>query len=86
MGPDRAKHAVLPISKFGLMQITRQRMKPEVNIITQEACPSCNGTGKISSTLLLEAASISTISVSEPFKAPLRMPLILADLKNFSYL
>jgi len=54
MLPDRAKHAVLPISKFGLMQITRQRMKPEVNINTQEVCPSCNGTGKISSTLLLE--------------------------------
>lgn len=54
MSPDRAKHAVLPISKFGLMQITRQRMKPEVNINTQEICPSCNGTGKISSTLLLE--------------------------------
>ena len=54
MSPDRAKHAVLPISKFGLMQVTRQRMKPEVNIITQELCPSCNGSGKISSTLLLE--------------------------------
>lgn len=54
MSPDRAKHAVLPISKFGLMQITRQRMKPEVNINTQELCPSCNGTGKISSTLILE--------------------------------
>jgi ribonuclease G len=54
MKPDRAKHAVLPISKFGIMQITRQRMKPEVNINTQEVCPSCNGTGKISSTLLLE--------------------------------
>ncbi|MBK7561079.1 MAG: Rne/Rng family ribonuclease [Chitinophagaceae bacterium] len=54
MSPDRAKHAVLPISKFGIMQITRQRMKPEMNINTQEACPSCNGTGKISSTLLLE--------------------------------
>jgi len=54
MGPDRAKHAVLPISKFGIMQITRQRMKPEMNINTSEACPSCNGTGKISSTLLLE--------------------------------
>ena len=51
---DRAKHAVLPISKFGLMQITRQRMKPEMTINTQEICPSCNGTGKISSTLLLE--------------------------------
>lgn len=54
MRPDRAKHAVLPISKFGLMQITRQRMKPEMNINTQEVCPTCNGTGKISSTLLLE--------------------------------
>ena len=54
MQPDRAKHAVLPISKFGLMQITRQRMKPEMNINTQEVCPSCHGTGKISSTLILE--------------------------------
>jgi len=51
---DRAKHAILPISKFGLMQITRQRMKPEVNINTQEICPSCQGTGKVSSTLILE--------------------------------
>jgi ribonuclease G len=50
---DRAKHAVLPISKFGLMQITRQRMKPEMNINTSEFCPTCNGTGKITSTLLL---------------------------------
>lgn len=51
---DRAKHAILPISKFGLMQITRQRMKPEVKINTQEICPSCDGTGKVSSTLILE--------------------------------
>lgn len=51
---DRAKHAVLPISKFGLMQITRQRMRPEVNINTSEICPSCNGTGKVTSTFLLE--------------------------------
>ena len=36
MRPDRAKHAVLPISKFGLMQITRQRMKPEMNINTRK--------------------------------------------------
>lgn len=51
---DRAKHAVLPISKFGLMQITRQRMRPEVNINTSEVCPACNGTGKVTSTFLLE--------------------------------
>jgi ribonuclease G len=54
MHPDRAKHAVLPLSKFGLMQVTRQRMKPEMTINTTEVCPSCNGTGKISSTLILE--------------------------------
>lgn len=54
MQHDRARHSCLPISKFGLMQITRQRMRPEVNINTQEICPSCNGTGKISSTLVLE--------------------------------
>ncbi|TBR18723.1 MAG: Rne/Rng family ribonuclease [Chitinophagaceae bacterium] len=54
MQSDRARHTLLPISKFGLLQITRQRMKPEMNINTQEQCPSCSGTGKISSTLILE--------------------------------
>jgi ribonuclease G len=54
MKPDRAKHAVLPLSKFGLMQVTRQRMKPELKINTTEVCPSCDGTGKISATLILE--------------------------------
>ncbi len=54
MQNDRAKHAVLPISKFGLMQVTRQRMRPEININTTEVCSSCKGTGKVSSTLLLE--------------------------------
>ena len=53
MQPDRARHAVLPISKFGLMQITRQRMRPEMSINTSEICPSCHGSGKVSSTLLL---------------------------------
>jgi ribonuclease G len=54
MQADRARHSILPISKFGLMQITRQRMKPEVNINTMEVCPSCDGTGKITSTIVLE--------------------------------
>ena len=53
MKEDRAKHSILPISKFGLMQITRQRVRPEVSIVTKETCPSCNGTGKVESTLLL---------------------------------
>ena len=54
MKSDRAKHAILQISKFGLMQITRQRMRPEVSINTSELCPSCSGSGKVSSTLILE--------------------------------
>lgn len=54
MYADRAKHSVLPLTKFGLMQITRQRMKPETNINTSEVCPSCKGSGTISSTLILE--------------------------------
>lgn len=54
MKPDRARHAVLPISKFGVMQITRQRMRPEININTSEVCPTCNGTGKVTSSYLLE--------------------------------
>lgn len=54
MRTDRARHSILPISKFGLMQITRQRMKPEIDIKTDENCPACHGSGKISSSLLFE--------------------------------
>ncbi len=53
MNVDRAKHTVLPPSKFGLMQITRQRVRPEVQIATAEVCPTCNGTGKIGASILL---------------------------------
>jgi ribonuclease G len=50
---DRAKHTVLPLSKFGLMQITRERVRPQMNIITKEVCPTCNGTGSISASILI---------------------------------
>ena len=53
MAHDRAKHTILPPSKFGLVQITRQRVRPEMNIITSELCPTCNGTGTIRPTILL---------------------------------
>ncbi|MDR3235539.1 MAG: Rne/Rng family ribonuclease [Prevotellaceae bacterium] len=51
MASDRARHNILPISKFGLMQITRQRVRPVTMINTNEKCPNCNGTGKITSAL-----------------------------------
>lgn len=53
MRNDRAQHTILPLSKFGLMQITRQRVKPELKINTLELCPSCNGTGKVEPAMLL---------------------------------
>jgi ribonuclease G len=52
MGNDRTKHNILPLSKFGLMQITRQRVRPEMNIVTDEKCPSCQGTGQTRPTIL----------------------------------
>lgn len=50
---DRARHTILPLSKFGLMQITRQRVRPELNIATNEVCPSCKGSGKVKPTVLI---------------------------------
>ena len=53
MAHDRAKHTILPPSKFGLVQVTRQRVRPEMNIVTSEVCPACGGTGTIRPTILL---------------------------------
>ena len=53
MRKDSTKHTILPPSKFGLIQITRQRVRPETQIKTSEKCPSCNGTGEIKASVLL---------------------------------
>mmetsp|Transcript_26950 Transcript_26950/g.62601 ORF Transcript_26950/g.62601 Transcript_26950/m.62601 type:complete len:370 (-) Transcript_26950:1846-2955(-) len=50
---DRSKTTVLPLSRFGVMQLTRQRVRPEMNIVTQEQCPSCAGTGKIDAAIAI---------------------------------
>ena len=52
MANDRTKHNILPLTKFGLMQITRQRVRPEMNIVTNEKCPSCHGSGETKPTIL----------------------------------
>lgn len=56
MADDRAKHNVLPLTKFGLMQITRQRVRPATEINTTEVCPVCHGTGKIMSSVVIDEA------------------------------
>ena len=53
MKTDRAKHTILPPSKFGLIQITRERVRPETNVDTAEKCPTCGGTGEIQASVLI---------------------------------
>jgi ribonuclease G len=53
MSHDKARHTILPLSKFGLMQITRQRVRPAVEVDVQEKCPFCDGTGTIKSSLVV---------------------------------
>ncbi|MBQ9532503.1 MAG: Rne/Rng family ribonuclease [Prevotella sp.] len=52
MKQDRARHNILPLSKFGLMQITRQRVRPAIDVNVEETCPTCFGSGKIKSSIL----------------------------------
>jgi len=53
MAKDRAKHTILPPSKFGLVQITRQRVRPEMMVPVLEQCPVCKGTGEVKSSMIL---------------------------------
>ena len=53
MKGDKATHTILPLSRFNLLQITRQRMKPELQIATNENCPTCGGSGKIEASILI---------------------------------
>ncbi len=53
MSKDRAKHTILPPSKFGLVQVTRQRVRPEMNLEVVEKCPTCHGTGKIRPSIII---------------------------------
>ncbi|HIZ15468.1 MAG TPA: Rne/Rng family ribonuclease [Candidatus Tidjanibacter faecipullorum] len=62
MAGDKAKHTILPLSKFGLMQITRQRVRPEAIEHVEEVCPMCGGTGKMSTTVSIERELENLIS------------------------
>lgn len=55
MKRDRAKHNILPLSKFGLMQITRQRVRPVMDVQVEESCPTCHGKGTIKSSIFFDS-------------------------------
>jgi ribonuclease G len=60
---DRARHNILPLSKFGLMQITRQRVRPAMDVNVDETCPSCFGTGIVKSSILFTDTLESKIHI-----------------------
>jgi ribonuclease G len=53
MQTDNSKHTILPPNKFGVVQITRQRIRPETNVKTLEQCPVCEGSGEIRASISL---------------------------------
>lgn len=63
MENDRAKHNILPLSKFGLMQITRQRVRPAIDMPVEEKCPTCFGKGKVQSSILFTDTLESKINI-----------------------
>lgn len=84
---DRAKHTILPPSKFGLVQITRQRVRPEMNIETIEKCPVCGGTGEIKAPITLIDEIDNNVRYllreqNEPYLAMATHPFIHAFLTN----
>jgi len=62
MTSDRTKHNILPLTKFGLMQITRQRVRPEMHIVTDEKCPTCLGSGEVKPSILFTDEIERTLS------------------------
>lgn len=55
MHTDKAEHKIGTISKFGVLQLTRERIKPLKEFISEGNCWACEGTGKISTQKSIEA-------------------------------
>ena len=76
MSRDRAKHNLLPLSKFGLMQITRQRVRPALEIDVMDTCPTCKGKGKVQpGIMLIDEVETQLSTIREQYKGRLNMHL-----------
>jgi ribonuclease E len=64
---DRARSRILRISRFGVVEMTRQRMRPSLRSATYLACPHCGGTGFIKSheSLAIEIIRLLNLSASK---------------------
>ena len=87
MATDKAKHTILPLSKFGLMQITRQRIRPVAVQNTEDICPTCGGSGRVEPTVLLDRKienqiSLLTLERKHRFVRLVVSPYVAAFLKK----
>jgi ribonuclease E len=64
---DRARARVLSISRFGVVEMTRQRMRPSLQTSTYLACPNCGGSGFVKSheSLALDIIRLLNLSASK---------------------
>ena len=76
MRRDKARHTILPLSKFGLMQITRQRVRPAMEVDVQEKCPFCDGTGHIKQSLVVVDEIESSLNYLLSASAEKRLTII----------
>lgn len=74
MKGDRAKHKILPMSPFGLIQITRQRVRPEMAVVTNEKCPTCLGSGEIA----------TSVSITDDIESHIKYLIENLHLKKFT--
>ena len=77
MKHDKAKHNVLPPSKFGVVEITRQRVRPVTDITTSEKCPCCSGTGKVQASILFTDEIENTVRYLAEEKKHKQLKLIV---------
>ena len=85
MRADKASHTILPLSKFCLMQITRSRTRPQEIVNTKEECPSCLGTGKVTSVVLITETilnKLKSVLQIEPNTTIMVHPFVYAYLKR----
>lgn len=82
---DRARVQVGPISRFGLMEMSRQRLRPSLVELTTEVCPRCSGQGRIRDIKSL-ALAILRVMEEESLKQRSSMVRALVPLNIASYL
>ena len=74
---DRARVQVGKLSRFGLLEMSRQRLRPSLGESTQVVCPQCNGEGRIRG---IESLSLSVLRLIEEEAMKERTARVVAQL------